>query len=96
MSRDFNESASIRTWVAKPVGDRESAVRLYCEQAGSVYALQLRAPLTLANGSTSDKFVIAHGSLDRELLKRLRDAIDSALHEHCEFRDDGCDCEVRS
>lgn len=66
--------------------DRERAVRFYSEQMGLMWALQLRAPMTVGNGEDGRDFVVAHASLVEEDLIELRDAIDTALKAAQELR----------
>lgn len=63
------------------LAEHERAIRLFCDQAGRMWALQVRAPITLANGREGKDFMIATAKLDREDLVALRDAIDAMLTE---------------
>ena len=58
---------------------RESGVRLYCYQADSSWEIQVRGPLKLRSGRESKDFIVATGSLEREQMVALRDAIDRFL-----------------
>lgn len=58
---------------------REKGVRLYCDQHGAAWSLQLRSPLTLASGHEGKDFMIATASMSREDLLALRTAINEAL-----------------
>lgn len=69
---------------AADTGARARAVRMYCEQANSAWALQLRAPISLGSsgyGREGKDFIIAHASLDRETMVEIRDTIDRLLTE---------------
>ena len=81
MSQDYyREVKSIR--ISKVSGsNRERGIRLYCEQAGRSWNLQIRAPLGIGNFGLRDgkDFVIANASLDATTLVELRDAINQAL-----------------
>lgn len=60
----------------------EPAVRLYCEQQGATWNLQIRA--FRASGSRYGKgkeFFVATAPLDVEDMRALRDAIDQLLKE---------------
>ena len=73
------ELARIRRVDKVVKADPERGVRLY-KDGESTWALQIRSPRTLANG-TDGEFTIAHAPLDRETLRGLRDAIDAFLDE---------------
>jgi|GEM_PF-3029251 len=59
--------------------ERESAVRAYCEQMGTTWALQVRGPMKLRGGREGKDFVVAIAHLDRAELQALRDSIDHFL-----------------
>jgi hypothetical protein len=61
--------------------ERESGVRLYCEQADGIWALQTRSPMTLRNGREGRDFIVSTASLDRDQMAALRDAIDILLRD---------------
>ena len=65
-----------------PGADREKAIRLYCDQAGTTWALQVRGPIRLANGREGKDFIIAAAKMSREDLQALRAAIDETLAEY--------------
>jgi hypothetical protein len=70
---------------------REPGVRLYCTQSerlGSLFCLQLRAPMRLSNGSVSRDFILATASLDVEQMRQLRTMIDIQLADHSNGGDD--------
>lgn len=50
-------------------------------KARTRWALQVRAPITLANGREGNDFVIATATLNRDDLLALRGAIDASLAE---------------
>ena len=58
----------------------ERGLRLYCEQADDIWALQVRGPLRLQNGTDGKDFIIANAHLDREEMMALRDAINELLN----------------
>ena len=59
--------------------DTPVEIRLYCTQHASSWSLQVRGWIRLANGSQGKNFIIAAGTLDRDALVALGDAIDEAL-----------------
>ena len=59
----------------------EDAVRLYCTQHGEAWCLQVRGTMCLASGKAGADFVVASGSLYREDMVALRDAIDAFLKD---------------
>lgn len=85
------ELARIRRVDKVVKAEPERGVRLY-QDGESTWALQIRSPRTLANGSDGE-FSIAHAPLDRETMRGLRDAITEFLDEDAfpelEPRDDG-------
>lgn len=62
--------------------EREGGIRLYCTQAGTAWALQVRDWIRLANGRKGKDFIIATASMSREDLLALRTAIDETLAEY--------------
>lgn len=72
---------------------REPAIRLYCEQHGQCWGLQVRAPMRLNNGAKEGKdFIVAHAMLSVDDLKELSSAIDAALSELEEKHAARCGC----
>lgn len=63
------------------IADRESGVRVYCMQHGGSWALQVRTPIRLANGTEGKDYIVATASLDKQTMVELRDAIDAILEE---------------
>ena len=82
---DLYRPVPSRIGVVKNV-ERESAVRLYCEQSCASWCLQVRGPMRLQGGREGRDFIVASSSLDRDDLRALRDAIDAYLGE-CEYWD---------
>jgi len=75
-----------RVRIRKPDGmiDRvPRAIRLYCEQHGRVWNLQIRGPLGIGWAGLKDgkSDAIATASLRREDAEALRDALNEALEE---------------
>lgn len=70
----------VSTWI-RPVNnvDRESAVRAYCEQWESCWAVQVRGPVLLSNGREGKDFIVATAMLERKQMVALRDSIDRFL-----------------
>jgi len=61
--------------------ERESGVRLYCEQADGLWALQTRSPMKLRSGKEGRDFIVSTALLYREEMVALRDAIDILLRD---------------
>lgn len=62
--------------------EREHAIRLYCEQSGESWLLQVRGPQRLGLGHREGKaFMVAGAMLNRDDLIALRDAINALLDE---------------
>lgn len=68
---------------ARKINDvgRERAIRMYSTQRGESWALQVRAPMVLANGAEGRDFIVAHASLDEPTLRALHAAIGAHLKE---------------
>jgi hypothetical protein len=62
---------------------RESAIRLYCNQRGESWNLQVRGPATRADGREGADFIVANASCSADDLRELRDAIDGFLATTC-------------
>lgn len=79
---------AVRTADARKVKgvDPEPAIRTYCEMTCRAWALQVRAPLLLANGAVSKDFVVAHAHLNREDLIALRDALNDLIADADEIQ----------
>jgi len=62
--------------------EREQAIRLYCEQSGTAWLLQVRGPQRLGFGGREGKaFMVAGATLTRDDMVALREAIDALLAE---------------
>lgn len=63
--------------------EKGRAVRLYCQQHGSVWNLQVLGPLGIGGLGLRDSndFIIATASLDKESMLALRDAITAHLED---------------
>lgn len=62
--------------------EREQGIRLYCEQAGITWALQVRGPEWIGAGYTEGKaFMVATAKLNADDLRSLRAAIDDQLEQ---------------
>lgn len=60
--------------------EREQGIRLFCDQAGVTWNLQVRGPEWIGRGYTEGKaFMVASASLDVDDLRALRSAIDDEL-----------------
>jgi hypothetical protein len=60
--------------------ERLKRLRLYCVQARSWWALQIRGPVSIGGGEGKD-FIVANASLSKEDMAALRDEIDRQLGE---------------
>jgi hypothetical protein len=79
MSTDFYQPVKYGSITKVKDVPRVRAIRLYCEQAGGSWGLQIRAPLNLQNRKEGKDFIVAHATLHREDLEALRDAINEHL-----------------
>lgn len=76
MSEFFREVGSVRVIKVDKDVPRLKRLRLYCEQAGAWWNLQVRGPLLLANGSEGKDFVVATATLYPADMVALRDEIE--------------------
>jgi len=78
---DFDRLIAFIRISKSKIAIRERSIRLYCEQMGSVWNLQIRAPISLDHGKEGKDFVIATAALNIEDMRALRSAIDAFLVE---------------
>ena len=81
MSSEFYRQTTLRIGARRTVKGVARGIRLYCEQSGASWCLQIRGPQILDDYEEGKAFMVSSATLTRADLEALRDAISTMLLE---------------